>query len=175
MLTHLRRTWHSSSHGNNPRRPKVYHLEWCVHGDNRRWHDVHAGIAHRRRLPRISPRDATSATRLLSSEGPIHTLDCVVLYNDRIVIPPSLRSEVLRSLHSAHQGTSSMTSRAEASVYWPGITSDIHNMRARCSQCNRMAPSQPNPPRPHKLCQCTHFRPYVQTSSTSLELITWSL
>ena len=39
-----------------------------------------------------------------------------------------------------------MTSRAEASVFLPGITSDIYNMRAQCSQCNRMAPSRPNPP-----------------------------
>ena len=32
-----------------------------------------------------------------------------------------------------------MTSHAEGSVFWPGITSDIHNMRAQCSQSNRMA------------------------------------
>ena len=76
----------------------------------------------------------------------LYTLDGVVLYNDRIVIPSSLRSKVLEGLHSAHQGISSMTSRAEASVFWPGITSSIREMRDRCSQCNRMAPSQPNPP-----------------------------
>ena len=76
----------------------------------------------------------------------LYTLDGVVLYNDRIVIPPSLRDEVLQSLHSAHQGVSSMSSRAEASVFWPGITSAIREMRAQCSHCNRMAPSQPNPP-----------------------------
>ena len=76
----------------------------------------------------------------------LYMIDGVVLYNDHIVIPPSFGSEVLRSLHSAHQGTSSMTSCAEASVFWPAITSDIHNMRAQCSQCNHMEPSQPNPP-----------------------------
>ena len=76
----------------------------------------------------------------------LYTLDGVVLYNDGIVIPSSLRSKVLEGLHSAHQGISSMTSRAEASVFWPGITSSIREMRDRCSQCNRMAPSQPNPP-----------------------------
>jgi len=76
----------------------------------------------------------------------LSTVDGVVLYKDRVVIPPSLRQDVLESLHSAHQGVTSMTSRVESSVFWPGITADISNLRERCNQCNRMAPSQPNAP-----------------------------
>ena len=74
------------------------------------------------------------------------TVDGVVIYKDRVVIPPSLRNEVLLALHAAHQGVTSMTSRAEASVFWPGITSAIATTRARCEHCNRIAPSQPNAP-----------------------------
>jgi len=37
----------------------------------------------------------------------LHTIDGVILYIDRIIIPPSLREEVLASLHSAHQGVTS--------------------------------------------------------------------
>ena len=76
----------------------------------------------------------------------LYTVDGVVMYRDRIVIPPALRTNVLAALHSAHQGISSMISRAESSVFWPGITPDITNLRYSCSQCNRMAPSQPNAP-----------------------------
>ena len=76
----------------------------------------------------------------------LHTYDGVILYNNRIVIPPSLRQIVLRSLHSGHQGISSMISRSESSVFWPGITVDIGKLRERCRQCDRMAPSQPCPP-----------------------------
>ena len=36
--------------------------------------------------------------------------------------------------------------RAEASVFWPGITADIHHIRSTCMACNRMAPSQPKAP-----------------------------
>ena len=36
----------------------------------------------------------------------LHTVDGVILYKGRIVMPPSLRDEVLQSLHSAHQGVS---------------------------------------------------------------------
>ena len=35
-----------------------------------------------------------------------------------------------------------MISRAEISIFWPGITTDIYAVRADCSYCNQMAPSQ---------------------------------
>ena len=77
------------------------------------------------------------------------TVDGVITYKDRVVVPPSLRQDVLNTLHSAHQGITSMISRAEMSVFWPGITTDIYNMRASCANCNRNAPSNPNaPPEP---------------------------
>ena len=76
----------------------------------------------------------------------LYTVDGVVLYKDRIVIPPSLREEVLTHLHAAHQGVTSMTARAEASVFWPGITPAISTLRARCGHCNRIAPSNPSSP-----------------------------
>ena len=42
-----------------------------------------------------------------------------------------------------------MTDRAKQSVYWPGISADIENVRASCSYCSRNAPSlPPMPPMP---------------------------
>ncbi len=76
----------------------------------------------------------------------LSTTDGVILYKDRIVIPPALRDEVLSALHSAHQGISSMTARANMSIFWPGITTHIADLRERCADCNRIAPSQPNAP-----------------------------
>ena len=79
----------------------------------------------------------------------LSTFDGVVLYRDRIVIPPSLRDKVLSALHSAHQSVSQMSSRAETSVFWPGMTPAINDLRAHCIACNRIAPSQPSlPPTP---------------------------
>ncbi|XP_052791355.1 uncharacterized protein LOC128225477 [Mya arenaria] len=69
----------------------------------------------------------------------LQTVDGVVLYKDRVVIPTCLRQEVLASLHSAHQGVTAMTSRAESSVFWPGITPAISALRA-----SRSAPSNPS-------------------------------
>ena len=42
---------------------------------------------------------------------------------------PSLRSSCLSALHASYQGTSAMTSKVEASIFWPGITSDIQATR----------------------------------------------
>ena len=41
----------------------------------------------------------------------------VLLYQDRVVVPPSLRRRVLQHLHATHQGTSTMEQRARAIVY----------------------------------------------------------
>ena len=74
------------------------------------------------------------------------SFDGVALYNDRVIIPRTLRDKVLEALHSAHQGISQMSSRAESSFFWPQMTSSINELRQRCQHCNRIAPSQPNAP-----------------------------
>ena len=90
----------------------------------------------------------------------------MIIYNGRIVIPPSLRLNFLSGLHAAHQGTSSMDSRAETSIFWLGITTDIHATRANCNYCNQMKPFQTAlPPTPLIIaaysfqCKCAdHFQ-----------------
>ena len=82
----------------------------------------------------------------------LYTQDGVLLYQDRVIVPPSLRHRVLQHLHSAHQGSSVMEQRARAIVYWPGMSKDIRATREGCMDCNRNAPSQaatpplPSPP-----------------------------
>ena len=51
--------------------------------------------------------------------------DNILLMDNHIVIPNSLKKNIL---HSAHQGVCSMKSRANATVYWPGINNDIRNI-----------------------------------------------
>ena len=76
----------------------------------------------------------------------LSALDGVILYKHRIVVPKSLRKDILSLLHCAHAGVTRMITRAESAIFWPGITKDIHRTRAACSSCNKMAPSQPNAP-----------------------------
>ncbi len=74
------------------------------------------------------------------------TIDGVLCYGERLIIPSSLRPTCLTALHAAHQGTSSMTARATSSLYWPGMTTDISKTRNQCNICNQNAPSQPAMP-----------------------------
>ena len=69
--------------------------------------------------------------------------DNVLLYKNRIVVPKSLQADILSLLHCSHQGVARMICRAETSVFWPGITADLHRIRSMCTACNQMAPSQP--------------------------------
>ncbi len=93
----------------------------------------------------------------------LYTLDGVLMYKERIVIPSALRDDCIQALHSAHQGTAMMTARGESSVFWPGISKAIANARASCGYCNRMAPSQPSAPpmprlEPAYTFQCIYAR-----------------
>ena len=79
----------------------------------------------------------------------LYVQDGVILYQDRVVIPPSLRRRVVGHLHAAHQGVSSMEQHARAIMYWPGMSEDIRTARHGCGDCNRNAPSQAaTPPLP---------------------------
>ena len=76
------------------------------------------------------------------------------MYKDRVVVPPSLRKCIAESLHAAHQGVSTMERRAQSIVFWPGMVNDIQQVRAKCNDCNTIAPSQAqlpsNPAKPPK-------------------------
>ena len=94
---------------------------------------------NRKDLPPELQQYWTSRTGLTVHDG-------VVLYNDRPVIPPSARARVLQVLHSAHQGVTGMSLRAEQAVYWPGMSHDIRETRANCRTCHTIAPSQSDMP-----------------------------
>jgi hypothetical protein len=72
----------------------------------------------------------------------VYVHEGVLLHLDRVIIPQSLRRQVLQHLHAAHQGASTMERRARAMMYWPGMSSDIRQTRDTCADCNRNAPSQ---------------------------------
>ena len=64
----------------------------------------------------------------------------VLMYQDRVVVPPTLCPQILQHLHVAHQGSSTMEQRARKIVYWPGMSCDIRATRDTCADCNRNTP-----------------------------------
>ena len=65
----------------------------------------------------------------------------VITYRDRIIIPFSLRGKIIENLHAAHQGVSTMYSRAQMIVYWPRLAADLQDARNACRTCHINAPS----------------------------------
>ena len=67
-----------------------------------------------------------------------------ILYNNRVLIPQSLRKEVLSQFHEGHPGVCAMKSVARSLIWYPGIDTDITQLVASCSTCqvNRAKPPQ---------------------------------
>ena len=72
----------------------------------------------------------------------VYAREGVLLYQDHVIVPSSLRFRVLQNLHAAHKRTSMMAQHARAIVYWPAISTNIHKTRDGCVDCNRNAPTQ---------------------------------
>ena len=66
----------------------------------------------------------------------------IMLDSSRIVVPVPTRPDVLRSLHSSHQGYNKTCKLATQLYYWPGMTTDIRNMIDACSSCQKLRQSQ---------------------------------
>ncbi|XP_045127743.1 uncharacterized protein K02A2.6-like [Portunus trituberculatus] len=76
----------------------------------------------------------------LSADGEL------VLYGQRVVVPAALCRHTLARLHDNHRGVESTKRRAQQTVFWPGIDSDIRNTVQACKSCQILLPSQQQEP-----------------------------
>ena len=65
----------------------------------------------------------------------LSVINGLLLRKNRIVIPQTLRKEMLKRLHEGHLGMEKCKRRARTSVYWPGINADINQMVSSCETC----------------------------------------
>lgn len=56
---------------------------------------------------------------------------------DRVVVPSEERANALKHIHAGHSGIQSSLRRARESVYWPKMSTEIHEMIERCKICER--------------------------------------
>lgn len=61
----------------------------------------------------------------------------LLLRGQRLVIPQSLRQEILDQLHSGHQGIVKCRARARQSVWWPGLSVQINQLVENCNTCSQ--------------------------------------
>ncbi len=51
--------------------------------------------------------------------------DGLLTRGNRIIIPESLRGEIIERIHEGHLGLTKCRERAQTSVWWPGLSSEL--------------------------------------------------
>ncbi|KAJ8049300.1 hypothetical protein HOLleu_01984 [Holothuria leucospilota] len=86
----------------------------------------------------------------------------IVFKGDKVVIPNSLRQDMLKRIHEGHQGINRCKSRARQCLFWTGLSGQIEAMVARCSACQTFrVKNQHEPMIPHEIPD----RPWVKTAT----------
>ena len=67
----------------------------------------------------------------------------LVLKGHRLIVPESLRTQMLSLVHQGHMGTEKCLLRAKDCMFWPGISKDIKELISNCSTCIKYAKQQP--------------------------------
>ena len=62
--------------------------------------------------------------------------DNLVFLNNRVIIPSSMRQEILKCIHEGHMGIDKCKTRARVCVYWPGMYEEIEEAVKKCPVCN---------------------------------------
>lgn len=65
----------------------------------------------------------------------ISTIDGILFKSHKLIVPKSLRSDMLHIIHSSHLGISKCKSRAREILHWPGMSSEIEDFVSKCSTC----------------------------------------
>ncbi len=77
----------------------------------------------------------TSAKPYWSIRSELSSANGLLLKREKIVVPFSLRPEMLLKIHDGHFGETKCVERAKSTVYWPGYTEQVRNLVAGCGIC----------------------------------------
>ena len=69
--------------------------------------------------------------------------DSLIFLNNRIVIPSTMRQEILKCIHERHMGIEKCKARARVCVYWPAMYEAIEHEVKKCPVCNKYSKKQP--------------------------------
>ena len=95
----------------------------------------------------------------------LDVIDGIILKGRHIVIPNSLRQQVLAQLHTSHMGIEKTKLLAHDSVFWSNVNTDIETYIKHCATCLEFQQMQPKEKithhdillRPWEGCQCRHL------------------
>ena len=70
----------------------------------------------------------------------------LLMKGNKLIIPKSLQREMLDKVHDAHLGIVKSKALAREAIFWPGLSSQLEDMIARCSTCQSVRNSLPSEP-----------------------------
>ena len=88
----------------------------------------------------------TETRQYWDSRDQLSVLDSIIYKGSRIVIPPSLRADMLKLIHKSHLGIVKCKQRAREVMYWPNMNTDIENTVKDCNLCAEFQNQQPSEP-----------------------------
>ena len=72
--------------------------------------------------------------------------ESIIFKDEKIVVPRSMRRDVLEQLHSPHLGINSTLRSARDTVYWPNYTTEIKDFLSKCDVCAAYSNKQQREP-----------------------------
>ena len=72
--------------------------------------------------------------------------DGVIMKGDGIVIPSTLRSDMLARIHDSHLGIEKCRRKARDIIFWPKMNEQINDLISKCDICQEFQSSNPKEP-----------------------------
>ncbi|XP_048000294.1 uncharacterized protein K02A2.6-like [Leguminivora glycinivorella] len=76
----------------------------------------------------------------------IHVVEDVVFRNDLVIIPNSLRAEMINKVHEGHLGIEKCKRRARDVMWWPGMAAAVERAVRECEACAQRRAAPPREP-----------------------------
>lgn len=81
-----------------------------------------------------------------SSKDEISCVDGLLFKGNKLIVPSTLRPQMLEIIHKSHQGTVKCKQRARDILYWPGMAKQIEDTVATCTVCSQYQKAYPKEP-----------------------------
>lgn len=117
--------------------------------------------------PRYKEDVKLAARDLFAVRGELTVNNGLLIKGDRIVIPFSMRKDILEHIHDGHQGVNKCRERANQCVWWPRISKDIQDRVAKCNFCTERLPTQRSEP---LIPSALPERPFQKVGTDLMEL-----
>lgn len=81
----------------------------------------------------------TWATPFFYNRHELSFHDNLVFRNEQVIVPKSMRAQMLEALHASHRNADACLRRARECLYWPTMNADIKQHVSSCKSCSKFA------------------------------------